>query len=202
MKKIALSLIVLCCISCAKKQVTDEQGLKSYIANPENKLVQEKKIKNINLKVQYRPTALFVAQELRALPNPDTNDIKRLKEKYSQYDYFAVSISSNGKEALYNASGDQADFSALLQTLSFRMDQYAHLITDKRDTIPVGDFFFPRTYGSTQASTLLFAFSGEKAKEATWLQFDLEEFGLGIGKHRFRFYTKDIENLPQLTFPN
>ncbi len=93
-------------------------------------------------------------------------------------------------------------YSDLVQTLSFRMSHYVTLTTAPADTIPVGDFMLNRTYGLSQSTDLLFVFNNEKVRGKEWIQFNLNEFGLGTGNQRFRFRTKDIETLPGIDFGN
>ncbi|HEY9048675.1 MAG TPA: hypothetical protein VIN08_22365, partial [Ohtaekwangia sp.] len=144
-------------------------------------------------------TDLWVYQEIgkhKATPE----QIDTLRKKYSQYLYFILSLSANNKEALHQAASDQ--YGDLVQTLSFRMNNYVTLTTSANDSIPVGDFMLNRTYGMSNSTDLLFVFSKEKAKGKDWIQFNLNEFGLGIGNQRFRFEMSDLENIPEVTFEN
>ncbi|HEY9047244.1 MAG TPA: hypothetical protein VIN08_15170, partial [Ohtaekwangia sp.] len=144
-------------------------------------------------------TDLWVYQEIgkhKATPE----QIDTLRKKYSQYLYFILSLSANNKEALHQAASDQ--YGDLVQTLSFRMNNYVTLTTSVNDSIPVGDFMLNRTYGMSNSTDLLFVFSKEKAKGKDWIQFNLNEFGLGIGNQRFRFEMRDLEKIPEVTFEN
>jgi hypothetical protein len=109
-----------------------------------------------------------------------------------------MSLSSNDKEALHQIASDQ--YSDLVQTLSFRMSNYVTLTTSVNDTIPVGDFMLNRTYGMSNSTDLLFVFNREKTKDTDWVQFNLNEFGLGIGNQRFRFDMHTLENVPEVAF--
>jgi hypothetical protein len=73
-------------------------------------------------------------------------------------------------------------------------------LTTAQDTIPVGDFMLNRTYGMSNSTDLLFVFSRDKAKDKDWVQFNLNEFGLGAGNQRFRFRTNDIADAPGVDF--
>jgi hypothetical protein len=88
----------------------------------------------------------------------------------------------------------------LVQTLSFRMGDYVTLTTDANDTIPVSDFVLNRTYGFSNSTDLLFVFDRKKAEEKEWVQFNLNECGLGIGNQHFRFKMDDIKSIPVVTF--
>jgi hypothetical protein len=74
------------------------------------------------------------------------------------------------------------------------------LVTSQADTIPVGDYAFQRTYGMGSSNALLFAFPRAEKARPEWIQFDLNEFGLGTGSLRFRFRQQDLEAVPPLKF--
>jgi hypothetical protein len=103
------------------------------------------------------------------------------------------------KEALHQTTLDE--YGDLLNTLSFRMHEYVSMTTAKQDTIPVGDFMLNRTFGMSSSTDVLFVFDRAKAKDVDWVQFNLNEFGLGVGNQRFRFDVDDLENAPQVNFP-
>ena len=200
MKRVILLLLPLVWVSCTKQTLLTEADLKDYISTPENGLVQEQRVNDYLIRVEYYPTDLLLARELRALPEANADIVASLEEKYASYDYYIMSLSKGDKDALYGSAGDQMEFSALLQELSFHMGDYVSLRTDLQDTILVADFIYQRTYGNSAASSLLFAFDNEKVKDCEQFRFHLEEFGLGIGRQQFRFLNRDLNKMPQLAF--
>src|SRR5690606_20695983 len=122
-----------------------------------------------------------------------------LRNRYSNYYYFILSISKNDEEVLHLLD-DFKSYGQLVETMSFRMQDYVTLTTSDRDTIPTGDFMMNRTYGLGSSTDLLFAFNKEKSKNDDWVQFNLREFGLNLGRHSFRFSVEDLENVPSLKF--
>jgi hypothetical protein len=126
----------------------------------------------------------------------DPAKVNELRKRYDPYLYFVVSLSKNDREALHQV--DRAQYGDLVQTMSFRMPEYVTMTTSDHDTIPVGDFMLNRTYGMSTSTDLLFVFSREKAKDREWVQFNLNEFGLGVGNQRFRFRTEDLKNVPKI----
>ncbi len=169
--------------------------------SPENDLTKEAGIDGYQVQLTYRPTDLLVHQELDGGPY-DTAEVSGLREKYGRYYYFILSLSRDSKEALHQLDGGMGQYSALVQTLSFRMREYVTLTTSARDTIPVADFMLNRTFGLSQSTDLLFVFAREKARNDEWVQFNLDEFGLGVGNQRFRFRREDLDNVPPLKFTN
>ena len=190
-------LFIIMLVSCSSPESLSPEALNKYIQDADHGLVQKAEVNGYTIQVNYRPTDLLVDQELHHKP-ADKNEIESLRKKYGAYYYFILSLSKDNKEALHQTGGDQ--YSDLVQTLSFRMNNYVNLTTSATDTIPTGDFILNRTYGLSDATSLLFVFRREKAKDKEWVQFNLNEFGLNIGNQRFRFKTKDLENVPKIKF--
>jgi hypothetical protein len=173
--------------------------LNKFILEEENGLKKTVEINGYKIEVINRPTDLWVHQEVGDDPVTE-NMLNQLRPKYSNYYYFLVSLSRNNKEALHQLDGGMSQYSELVQTLSFRMAEFANLTTSLQDTIPVGDAMLNRTYGMSTSTDLLFVFNKSKTENSDWLQFNLNEFGLGIGNQRFRFRRQDLETAPQINF--
>jgi hypothetical protein len=186
---------LLALVACKPSHLTPEE-LSAYIADEDHGLKKTVAIGKTNISVTYRPTDLWVQQEL-GNGAADPKKVEELRNKYDRYFYFILSLSHNEKEALHQAGGEQ--YSELVQTLSFRMNDFVTLTT-AQDTIPVGDFILNRTYGMSNSTDLLFVFSREKAKDTDWVQFNLNEFGLGAGNQRFRFKINAIADAPGIEF--
>ncbi|MGB0523978.1 MAG: hypothetical protein ACPGJS_13505 [Flammeovirgaceae bacterium] len=198
MRTVLFVLVCLGMMACQPDSL-NEQELNAYIQDESNGLIKKQTRKGIDVAVACRPTDLLVAQELRAKPNHTTDFIDSLKQKYDQYAYFMLSLSKGNQEVL-RQTGDFSSFSNTLQTLSFDMASYVNITTSQQDTISVADFIYPRLYGASQNTSLLFVFRKDKINATEWVQFNLKEFGLGIGVTRFRFETSALQNIPQLVF--
>ena len=182
--------------SCREKSVS-MQELQEYVTDPDNGLKKSVESKGMLVDVVYRPTDLVIAQQILSF-NSDTSLVSELRKRYSKYHYFILSFSKGGKEALHQ-QGDQNVYSNLLQTLAFRMDQYAGL-TGGGDTLDVADFQMDRTFGTAQATNLIVAFEKSPVTRENDIRFHLKEFGLGIGNHVFDFKAKDINASPCINF--
>lgn len=182
--------------ACASKTLSPDK-LISYIQDEDNGLHQSITVNGVAITVQYRPTDLWVYQDIGY--NAVTNAlIDSLRRKYNHYYYFILSLSRNDEEAL-SAPGVRDQYSDLVQTMSFRMVKYVTLTTST-DSIPVADFMLNRTYGLNTSTDVLFVFSKEKAAGQEWVQFNLNEFGLGTGNQRFRFRRENLEGAPKISF--
>jgi len=178
----------------------NEKELREYISDESNGLSQSTIVDGVEINVKYKPTSLLILQENRGSIVIPSKEYDKLNQKYSNYHYFTLSLSKNNKEALYANSHAYSQFSELVQTLSFRMPVHTNLTTSESDTVEVLDYVFPRTYGMGAATSLLFVFDKEKIQNDEWLQFNLAEFGMGLGRQSFRFRLEDIDDLPQLKF--
>jgi hypothetical protein len=183
--------------ACRPQEPVDVPGLQAYVQNPENGLIQTQEVKGLRVSVSYRPADLLIAQELGTQASQDTMSAEKLGALRKKYDnlYFILTLSQEGREVLSPAKGF-GDFSEMLQVLSFRMGEYVLLKTE-RDTLMLGDYLFERTYGMGSGNSMLFAFTKEALRpEAEWMEFQVNEFGMGTGNLRFRFRLKDIKNAP------
>jgi len=168
----------------------------AYIADEDHGLRKSVSSDGTTISVSYRPTDLLVKQTLTN--NKGSEAIAERRKQYTPYLYFVLGLSAGNREALHFTSGDT--YSSLLQTLSFRMNDFITLTTSAGDTIPVGDFMLNRTYGMGASTDVLVVFSSEKTRGKEWVQFNLNEFGLGAGNQRFRFDMKDLEGCPAVRF--
>lgn len=197
MNRLLLVLLGYCIISCAPSTLTEAE-LKQFVLEPDNNLMQEETINDVNVRITYRPTDLLVAQELTNAA--DTAGISSLRAKYNKYYYFVLSLSKNQREAIQASTMPQAQFSELLQTISFRMGAYINMTTNARDTIPLADYVYNRTFGMGSSNDLLLVFNKEQAKPANWLQINLAEFGLGVGRQALRFNRKELDEVSEIDF--
>ncbi|MBL7846162.1 MAG: hypothetical protein JNL40_01745 [Cyclobacteriaceae bacterium] len=193
---ILATLLALIQLGCRPKELSFKE-LAAYAADPENGLRKSETAGGILVEVQYRPTDLWVHQELGE--TMDTASIRKLRNKYSQYDYYILSLSRDGREAL-TPGGNMGLYSELVQILSFRMGEYITMTTDRGDTIAVSDANLSRTYGMGHSTDILLVFSRKETEDRDWVQLNLNEFGLATGNQRFRFRVKDLRKVPNINF--
>jgi hypothetical protein len=199
MKTALLYLIVaITFLGCRKQEFSSPDELNKFIADPEHDLKQTNELNGYKVTVTFRPTDLLVYQEIGD-QHPTAAAIDSARKKYNSYYYFILSLSHGNREALNPADG-LTQYSELVQTLSFRMNDYVTMTTSQSDTIPVGDFMLNRTYGISSTTDILFVFNKEKAKGNEWVQFNLNELGIGLGNQRFRFKVEDLEQPLTLQF--
>ena len=183
-------------ISCSNKSFNTKEEMMTYLKNPDNGYFQEKTINNVYYSLLYKPTDLMVQQELG---NSDTLDVSKLRAHYNKYMYFVLSMSRNGQELLNSSTGSRAEFGAMVNQLAFDMDKKVHLYTQQKDTLMLLDYIYPRTYGMTPNTTMLFVFPKDKKYlEKDELSFTIEDLGFYTGEVKFKVPINNIVSEPKL----
>ncbi|MDC8005222.1 hypothetical protein POV27_14265 [Aureisphaera galaxeae] len=170
----------------------------TYLKNPENGYTQSKQVNGVDICLTYRPTDLLVAQELRGATSKTAVD--SLRDKYHKYLYFNLNISKNGKELLSAVPKDRNEFGAMVNELSFGMEQNVHLFTNKKDTIPMMDYIYPRMYGMGSSTSMLLVYPRNKElTNSEFFKISLKEIGLLTGEVNFKFNTTLVQEEPSLS---
>lgn len=197
-KKIVFILIASCLYGCRPDSLPEGQ-LRTFVLNDDNGLHKKVTVNDVTIEVTYMPGDLLVAQEMEG--RVELSRLDSLRRKYDQQLYFLLTLSKDGKEALHSLDPGGASYSELLNTLSFQMSQYVY-ITTSSNTEPVAaiDFILNRSYGRASGTELLFAFPAKNNLPSDWMQINIEEFGLNLGKQQLRFSTDDIIDCPRVEF--
>ncbi len=199
MRLLVVLIAVVSLNSCSQKSFENRDDFISYIKDPESGLVQTKNINGLEASLMYRPTDLMVSQELDG--GASINKIQELRDRYKDFHYFNLNLSLYGKEVLSVAPNSQREFGAMVNQLSFGMEENIHLYTDKKDTIPMTDYIYPRMYGMSGSTTLILVFpKTKKTMESEHLTLAIEDFGLSTGEVKFKISNKVLENEPMLSF--
>ncbi len=186
--------------SCSNKRFNSKEEMITYIKNPTNGYLQEKTVNNVSYSLLYKPTDLLVEQELTQVPDSVRKaKISILREKYNKYMYFVLSMSRNGQELLNSSTGSRAEFGAMVNQLAFDMEDKVHLYTQQKDTLMLMDYIYPRTYGMTPNTTMLFVFPKDKKYlEKDELSFTIEDLGFYTGEVKFKVPINNIVTEPKL----
>ena len=190
------SLLLL--VGCTPKKLTIEK-LNKYIGDESNGLIQKQLVGDFNFTLTYKPRDLMIWQDLNGVRIKDDSTISKIAEKYKDYDYYTLNISIDGNDILNHGSASMEMFSQNLQKLSFRMAEYTYAITEKKDTIQLADFYFPRLYGMGGSTQILLAYNKVK-NTGEYIDVHLNDIGIGTGRQIFRFKNEDINRIPSLDF--
>lgn len=196
-----LAFIVFLLVNCSNNTFSNEEALLEYLKDEENGYVQRKSVNEIDFELMYRPTDLLVKQELGDSISLDR--VEALRENYSKYLYFNLSMSKNNKELLSTIPNDRNHFTSILNQLTFGMGEMVHVFNDRKDTLEIVDYIYPRLYGMSNSTTIMFIHSRkENPSKTEYLYFSIEDLGLNTGEIKFKIPYKLIEQEPKLIFKN
>jgi len=90
----------------------------------------------------------------------------------------------------------------MVNQLAFGMGEKAHLYNQQKDTIELADFIYPRMYGMSQSTDILFVFPREKQYlKKEYLNFTIEDLGMYTGEVKFKVAIDKITNEPKILKP-
>ncbi|NRB84741.1 MAG: hypothetical protein HRU49_13385 [Winogradskyella sp.] len=200
--RLSILLIIVGCFSlssCKQNIFKDKDQLITYLQNNENTYIQHKTINGVDFSLMYKPTDLMVSQELG--DSASAKEILELRDKYSKYMYFNLSMSKNHQELLSTIPNNRSEFGAMVNQLAFGMNGKVHVFTQHNDTIEMIDFIYPRMYGMSRSTSMMFVYPrDEKTLDDKYLNFSIEDLGLGTGEVKFKIESKKIKDEPQLKF--
>ena len=194
----ALLLIVISVMimSCNNSSLSPSEYVK-YVADGANGLVKTKNIGEVNIKVQYKPTAYAIANEMR------TNDISKVdfderKKELESMQYYNLTLDiTDARNILnYNVS-NQSHQQERIHYLSFGMQQDIRLMENGKE-LPCVLYHFERTYDISKERTFLVAFNQDESTKDATKTFILDSSVLGIGTIKIQFDGKNIQELPKM----
>ena len=193
-----LSISLLLLVSCQSKTFDTKQELLEYIKDPDNGYYQTKTINGVTFSLLYKPTDLLVSQEIS--DNPTRKEIDSLRGIYGKYAYYNLSMSKNNKELLSHKAGNRQDFGKLVNTLAFDLERNIFLLNQKKDTIHLSDYIYPRKYGMTNSTSLLLAYSKKEIDASEQINFLIKDLGFNTGDIKFKHTGKIIKIQPEISF--
>ncbi|MFI1772536.1 hypothetical protein [Thalassobellus citreus] len=197
---ISLLLLLLCLMllfSCNQNTFDNETALLDFIKDETNGYTQHKTVNGVEYTLTYRPTDALVNQELG--DSITKSKVEALRSKYKKYMYFNLSMSQNNKELLSSAPKNRNEFGAMVNQLTFGMNEKVHMYTSTKDTLEMVDFVYPRMYGISKATTIMFVYPrDQKALKNEHVNFTIEDLGLYTGEVKFKILTQKLINEPNL----
>lgn len=188
-------------IACTSEvHFESQEALLEYLNKNSSGYLQQKTVNGVDYSLMYRPTDVLVAQEL-GTKLVSQAQIDSLRTRYGKRLYFNLSMSKQGYELLSVIPKNQNEFGAMVNQLAFGMEDKIHLFTQQKDTIPLLDFIYPRMYGMSKATTMMFVFPKTEASlEGEHLNFTIQDLGLETGEVRFKIPIEQIKQSPQISF--
>jgi hypothetical protein len=196
-----LTTNVLILWSCNSKEFNNEEELLRFIKDKENGYTQHKITREVDFELMYRPTDLFAKREIESLQSESGLSIDSIRNKYNSYIYFNLSISKRNKELLSVVPKNSSEFSVLSNKLSFGMGESIFLITAAKDTLEMVDYLYPKMYGVSQSTSMLFVFDRDESKlKNQKLNFIIKDLGLDTGEVNFKVENNILNKEPRLVF--
>ena len=194
-----LLFIVFVFSNCGNKSFETKKGLFNYLQDTDHGYLYQKNVNGYDFSLLYKPTDLLVDQELDEVHTSE--EVQKLRKKYSQYLYFTLSMSKNNKELLSATPKNRQEFGAMVDELAFGMSKKVHVFTSKKDTLELLDYVYPRMYGMSKATTMLFVYPRDiKFLQEDYLNITIGDLGTYTGEVRFKIPTQKIKNEPRLRF--
>ena len=191
--------LVLMVSACGSKSFDSKEELLTYLRDADNGYHFQKSVNGIDYTLTFRPSDLLVNQSVGE--HYTTSEIDKLRINYNKYLYFNLGMSANGKELLSQNIGNRAEFGAMVNQLAFGMSEKVSLIAQKRDTITLLDYVYPRMYGMGGVTEMLLVYGkSPEIMEQDYLLFTIKDLGFGTGEVTFKIDTKKIDHQPQLNF--
>lgn len=198
MRIITLLMTFLMFFSCNQKHFDSKEALLDYLQNEDNGYIQQKTVNGVNFSLIFKPTDLIVSQMLQS---KSVNDVDSLRNECSKYLYFNLSMSINNQEILNVAPRNRNEYGSMVTQLAFAMEEKVHLYTSNNDTIQLAEYIYPRAYGITGKTSMMFVFFNDRIiKEADYLNFSIEDFGVDTGEVKFKIPYKTIETKLEIKF--
>lgn len=190
-------LTLLLISSCGRAEFESSEKLLSYLQDENNGYLYTKKINNVAYTLMYRPADLLVQQELGE--EYEQKSIDSLRKKYGSYMYFNVSMSVNNQELLTGLAQDKNRFGAMVNQLAFGMGDKVHLFNERKDTLALADYVYPRMYGMSGNTSMMFVYpKDEKVFIGETLTLTIEDLGFSTGEVKFKIPVDKILNEPGL----
>lgn len=197
--KISILIFSIVFMSCSNKSFDSKEKLWEYLRDIDNGYLHQKNVNGYDFSLLYKPTDLFVTQELTSSYTKE--DVEKLRGKYKNYIYFTLSMSRDNKELLSATPKNRQEFGAMVNKLAFGMGEKVHVYTTKKDTLELLDYVYPRMYGMSRSTDMLFVYPrDEKYLQEEYINITIGDLGTYTGEVKFKIPTKKIKNEPKINF--
>lgn len=189
-----LFLTSLGMLSCSERELS-EQELKAYILNEKNGLHQQRIKNEVTIDVVYKPSELVWKNELTEIV--DAKAREELRMNFDSLNYFVLTFSRKGREIENVFVSNPAQFSSVINYLSFEMSKDVYQICES-DTTHALDVIYTRTFGVSTGTSVMAVFKGNLKEQDSDVKIGFNDNMLGIGAVEFDFKSSDIKNIPPL----
>ncbi len=195
MKQLFCILFIAGLAGCTNT-VNNKSELQAYLLEEDNGVTKVFREDGFDISLTYYPTDLIVARN----DNPSKKQIEHTYKENKAYWHFILDLSYKGHELTSTKLQTEASYTKIIEDFSFHMNNYTEAVTVDLDTINLGTTHFSRTYGMTGKNTIILSFPNAELKKSKRFDIVLHNHDWGFGRQRFRFQTKDIDDVPKIHF--
>lgn len=190
--------------SCKKREVNSVEEYSKWINEPENGLIQTKRIKGLKVSVKYLPNEYLVYKE--TIGNDNTETYKdSLKKEYKNSLTFLMIIApdeekGNKNDIMTEGINNYQEYSERLLALNFQLDKNISLRSGTIELKPVLSAL-ENTYGLSKSRNILFVFAANeeqkgKMNDSETIDFVYIDELFSLGIMHFDFANKKLKDLP------
>ncbi|HEY1041025.1 MAG TPA: hypothetical protein VGF30_16540 [Bacteroidia bacterium] len=175
--------------------VSSKDDIKQFIKKENEKYGQEKKIKDINFKLNYisgDQMALRDVQDLEAISQPQFDSIVKNYDSLLVFN-LEISIDNFNDELLkYKLDGNiDASYNKRIDYYMFGMQKDINIVLAGKDTVPCILYHFERNYGVSPKNNFMLGFRASSLKDAVLVY---ENKFLDAGIIKFAINEEEIIN--------
>ncbi len=192
---IGLTLCLYCLLG--ERPLPPDQ-LMTYLQTPEHGLRKSRQVGPLRVDLQYQPTAMVIANELRQKQIERSQFETRAQQLEGlQYYRLRLSVDEVGSDITTYELRDAQEEQERLYYYSFKMRDDIRLV-DGGDTLAPVLYHFERSYDLAAHRTFVLAFECPPSKSTTTKTFILEPEYFLTGAIKLKIKAEDIQNIPTL----
>jgi hypothetical protein len=168
--------------------------LNAYALEADNGLRKTLQRRDLAIELCYRPKDLIIYQQLDSVA---ADTWATWETKLDQLDYFVIRLSKDGHEIEKFFASDQDSYHKALNYFSGGIEKDLSLTVGK-ERIPVESSIYMPAFGSSAATTILFAFRSNLLRKNGSFSVRLNDSMFGTGYSEFNFKVSDVKKIPRL----
>jgi hypothetical protein len=184
--------LLLATVGCTDRpSELDEKALYAYVRDESNGLARTREEDGYRVTVAWKPNGLIAKQQAY---KGTEREFDSLNSYFSKYLYFTLELEKDGKDLEAAFAADPGSFAEKISYLSAGLQQDIRL-TAENDTLPALECLYARSYGMGRSQCLVVF---ERPRKGNNFTVEVTGHPIGLGRQRFEFKTKDIDNAPRL----
>jgi hypothetical protein len=180
--------------ACRPSALPEDKYL-NWMKDQKNGCHKVKKVGDISLEVQYKPTDFVMAEEIdgRML---SAQEYSNRKKEIDGLQYFDLRIKDNSG-LIEGETGSKQEMNERLYYFSYEFENDLTLI-DGNDTLPCVLYHFERTYNLKNTRNFVIGFEKKNRKEMEDKCLVIDSRALGLGIVKIKIDKEALENIPVL----